>query len=84
MSDARLVPVPQYMRTTEPHITVGAYALGVPGGADTFRFEEHLGSAGGVGGGPVEVAGGAALRPEAIDHFEVRTADGRRLVTVTR
>lgn len=30
------------MRTTEPHITVGAYALGVLGGTDTFRFEEHL------------------------------------------
>ncbi|MBK3619610.1 hypothetical protein JHN50_34165, partial [Streptomyces sp. MBT98] len=41
-------------------------------------------SAGGAGDGPVEVSGGAALRPEGIDHFEVRTADGRRLVTVTR
>ncbi|RPK88057.1 MULTISPECIES: zf-HC2 domain-containing protein [Streptomyces] len=48
--------------------------------------EETVGSwsAGGAGGGPVEVSGGAALRPEGIDHFEVRTADGRRLVTVTR
>ncbi|MEW2064399.1 zf-HC2 domain-containing protein [Streptomyces sp. NPDC007002] len=48
--------------------------------------EETVGSwsAGGVQGGPVEVSGGAALRPEGIDHFEVRTADGRRLVTVTR
>ncbi|MBW3362582.1 anti-sigma factor family protein [Streptomyces microflavus] len=36
------------------------------------------------GGGLVEVDGGAALRPEAIDRFEVRTAGGRRLVTVTR
>ncbi|MFE2293747.1 zf-HC2 domain-containing protein [Streptomyces sp. NPDC059452] len=41
-------------------------------------------SAGGPGGGLVEVEGGAALRPESIDRFEVRTADGRRLVTVTR
>ncbi|MBT2898775.1 hypothetical protein HET64_19555, partial [Streptomyces sp. McG3] len=48
--------------------------------------EETVGSwsAGGVAGGPVEVSGGAALRPEGIDHFEVRTADGRRLVTATR
>ncbi|MFE3663188.1 zf-HC2 domain-containing protein [Streptomyces sp. NPDC059164] len=48
--------------------------------------EETVGSwsAGGAQGGPVEVSGGAALRPEGIDHFEVRTADGRRLVTVTR
>ncbi|MFD4024465.1 zf-HC2 domain-containing protein [Streptomyces sp. NPDC058576] len=48
--------------------------------------EETVGSwsAGGAGDGPVEVSGGAALRPEGIDHFEVRTADGRRLVTVTR
>ncbi|PCG85238.1 hypothetical protein CIB93_15570, partial [Streptomyces sp. WZ.A104] len=41
-------------------------------------------SARGAGGGPVEVSGGAALRPEGIDRFEVRTAEGRRLVTVTR
>ncbi|MEU2577599.1 anti-sigma factor family protein [Streptomyces anulatus] len=41
MSESRVVPVPQYMRTTEPHITVGAYALGVLGGA-AFRFVEHL------------------------------------------
>ncbi|MFD4224399.1 zf-HC2 domain-containing protein [Streptomyces griseus] len=48
--------------------------------------EETVGSwsAGGAGEGPVEVSGGAALRPEGIDHFEVRTAGGRRLVTVTR
>ncbi|MEU5970778.1 zf-HC2 domain-containing protein [Streptomyces globisporus] len=48
--------------------------------------EETVGSwsAGGAGDGPVEVSGGAALRPEGIDHFEVRTADGRRLVTVRR
>lgn len=223
VSDAWLVPVPQYMQTTEPHVRVGAYALGVLGSADTFRFEEHLAdcpgcrvragefagvrdglavvgppvvprpglaerltaavaagrrragrrrlalvaaavvlavggpvavaglsggpadgagtqrwsgtdgasgvaavvtaagrewgtavalevarvpvvgvcalvavgrdgseetvgswSAGGAGDGPVEVSGGAALRPEGIDHFEVRTADGRRLVTVRR
>lgn len=48
--------------------------------------EETVGSwsARGAGDDPVEVSGGAALRPEGIDHFEVRTADGRRLVTVTR
>ncbi|WP_411080170.1 zf-HC2 domain-containing protein [Streptomyces sp. cmx-18-6] len=48
--------------------------------------EETVGSwsAGGAADGPVEVSGGAALRPEGIDHFEVRTADGRRLVTVRR
>lgn len=48
--------------------------------------EETVGSwsAGAAGDGPVEVSGGAALRPEGIDRFEVRTADGRRLVTVRR
>ncbi|MEV6553176.1 zf-HC2 domain-containing protein [Streptomyces sp. NPDC051597] len=30
------------MRPLEPHRDVGAYALGVLGAADTFRFEEHL------------------------------------------
>ncbi|MFI7895837.1 zf-HC2 domain-containing protein [Streptomyces sp. CACIS-1.16CA] len=62
---------------------VGACAL-VAVGRD--GSEETVGSwsAGGAEGGPVEVSGGAALRPEGIDHFEVRTADGRRLVTVTR
>ncbi|WP_374105589.1 zf-HC2 domain-containing protein [Streptomyces sp. McG3] len=30
------------MQTTEPHIRVGAYALGALGSADAFRFEEHL------------------------------------------
>lgn len=30
------------MRTPEPHRNVGAYALGVLGAADAFRFEEHL------------------------------------------
>ncbi|WP_392674445.1 anti-sigma factor family protein [Streptomyces sp. LN785] len=30
------------MRTPEPHRHVGAYALGVLGAADAFRFEEHL------------------------------------------
>ncbi|MDX2921129.1 hypothetical protein PV370_24795 [Streptomyces sp. NE06-03C] len=62
---------------------VGACAL-VAVGRD--GSEETVGSwsAGGAEDGPVEVSGGAALRPEGIDHFEVRTADGRRLVTVTR
>ncbi|MGW8982950.1 zf-HC2 domain-containing protein [Streptomyces parvus] len=62
---------------------VGACAL-VAVGRD--GSEETVGSwsAGGAKDGPVEVSGGAALRPEGIDHFEVRTADGRRLVTVTR
>ncbi|WP_327371620.1 zf-HC2 domain-containing protein [Streptomyces sp. NBC_01217] len=38
------------------------------------------------GPGPehVVVRGGAALRPESIDHFEVRTAGGRRLLRITR
>ena len=36
------------------------------------------------GGEPVRVSGGAALRPDGIDRFEVRTALGRRLVTLTR
>ncbi|WP_308294586.1 zf-HC2 domain-containing protein [Streptomyces sp. RKAG290] len=31
------------MRTPELHRDVGAYALGVLGAADAFRFEEHLG-----------------------------------------
>lgn len=30
------------------------------------------------------MSGGAALRTEGIDHFEVRPADGRWLVTVER
>lgn len=30
------------MRIPEPHRNVGAYALGVLGAADAFRFEEHL------------------------------------------
>ncbi|MFE5095716.1 hypothetical protein ACFRCI_36605 [Streptomyces sp. NPDC056638] len=33
---------------------------------------------------PVVVRGGAALRPEGIDHFEVRTAAGKRLLRITR
>ncbi|MFR9800533.1 zf-HC2 domain-containing protein [Streptomyces sp. MS06] len=32
--------------------------------------------------GPSTLQGGAALHPDQIDHYEVRTADGRRLVTV--
>jgi hypothetical protein len=34
------------------------------------------------GKAPLLTTGGAALRPDQIDHFEVRTADGRRLVTI--
>ncbi|MEU1126831.1 zf-HC2 domain-containing protein, partial [Streptomyces sp. NPDC005899] len=30
------------MRTTDCHQDAGAYALGVLGAADAFRFEEHL------------------------------------------
>ena len=41
-------------------------------------------SEGGSGGEPVSVRGGAALRPADIDHFEVRAANGTRLVKVTR
>lgn len=33
---------------------------------------------------PVSVQGGAALRPADIDHFEVRAADGQRLLRLTR
>ncbi|MFD5032363.1 zf-HC2 domain-containing protein [Streptomyces sp. NPDC058220] len=33
-------------------------------------------------GSPLVTRGGAALRPDQIDHFEVRAADGRRLVTI--
>lgn len=33
---------------------------------------------------PVTVRGGSATAPAGIDHFEVRSADGRRLVTVRR
>ncbi|MER5687027.1 zf-HC2 domain-containing protein [Streptomyces sp. NPDC002205] len=42
MSDSRAGSVPDGMRTPEPHRNVGAYALGVLGAADAFRFEEHL------------------------------------------
>ncbi|MFC9247470.1 zf-HC2 domain-containing protein [Streptomyces sp. NPDC057136] len=41
-------------------------------------------SVGRPGEEPVRVSGGAALRPDAIDRFEVRTARGQRLVTLTR
>ncbi|MEU2826571.1 zf-HC2 domain-containing protein [Streptomyces bacillaris] len=68
---------------------VGVEAVGVCAlvavGRDGSEETVSSWSAGGAGaGGLVEVAGGAALRPEGIDHFEVRTADGRRLVTVVR
>jgi hypothetical protein len=33
-------------------------------------------------GKPLITHGGAALQPALIDHFEIRTADGRRLVTI--
>lgn len=42
LSDLRAGSVPDGMRTPEPHRNVGAYALGVLGAADAFRFEEHL------------------------------------------
>ncbi|MDX3855115.1 zf-HC2 domain-containing protein [Streptomyces sp. AK02-01A] len=35
-----------------------------------------------AGQGPLITGGGAALRPDEIDHFEVRTADGHRLMTI--
>ncbi|MFG2629091.1 zf-HC2 domain-containing protein [Streptomyces sp. NPDC048473] len=38
----------------------------------------------GPGPEPVVVRGGAALRPDGIDHFEVRTAGGQRLLRITR
>ncbi|MFD8730403.1 MULTISPECIES: zf-HC2 domain-containing protein [unclassified Streptomyces] len=62
---------------------VGVCAL-IAVGRDGSEETVSSWSAGGAGGGLVEVSGGAALRPEGIDHFEVRTADGRRLVTVER
>ncbi|MEV4970783.1 anti-sigma factor family protein [Streptomyces scopuliridis] len=33
---------------------------------------------------PLVTRGGAALRPSEIDHFEVRTSDGRRVMTIGR
>lgn len=41
-------------------------------------------SSAGAGADPVRMSGGAALRPEAIAGFEVRTAAGRRLLRLTR
>ncbi|MFJ2092858.1 zf-HC2 domain-containing protein [Streptomyces sp. NPDC087901] len=41
-------------------------------------------SSAGAGEGPLQVSGGAALRPGAIARFEVRTAAGRRLLRLTR
>lgn len=41
-------------------------------------------SSGGPGGEPLRLSGGAALRPGAIDRFEVRTAAGRPLLRLTR
>ncbi|MYR94522.1 MULTISPECIES: zf-HC2 domain-containing protein [unclassified Streptomyces] len=62
---------------------VGVCAL-IAVGRDGSEETVSSWSARGAGDGLVEVSGGAALRPEGIDHFEVRTADGRRLVTVER
>lgn len=55
-------------------------AVGRDGTEETVSTWSEAGS----GEEPVAVRGGAALRPADIDHFEVRAADGRRLVTVTR
>ncbi|MFD3969846.1 zf-HC2 domain-containing protein [Streptomyces cyaneofuscatus] len=62
---------------------VGVCAL-IAVGRDGSEETVSSWSAGGAGDGLVAVSGGAALRPEGIDHFEVRTADGRRLMTVER
>ncbi|MFJ4969887.1 zf-HC2 domain-containing protein [Streptomyces sp. NPDC088755] len=62
---------------------VGVCAL-VAVGRDGSEETVSSWSAGGAGDGLVEVEGGSALRPEGIDRFEVRTAGGRRLVTVER
>ncbi|MFD8059999.1 zf-HC2 domain-containing protein [Streptomyces cyaneofuscatus] len=62
---------------------VGVCAL-IAVGRDGSEETVSSWSAGGAGDSLVEVSGGAALRPESIDHFEVRTADGRRLMTVER
>lgn len=42
MSDSGLRYVPETMRTLDLHRDVGAYALGVLGPRDAFRFEDHL------------------------------------------
>jgi hypothetical protein len=34
------------------------------------------------GRAPLRTMGGASLRPDQIDHFEIRTGDGRRVVTI--
>ncbi|MFF2718583.1 zf-HC2 domain-containing protein [Streptomyces sp. NPDC058011] len=62
---------------------VGVCAL-IAVGRDGSEETVSSWSARGAADGLVEVEGGAALRPEGIDRFEVRTADGRRLVTVER
>lgn len=55
-------------------------AVGRDGAEDTVATWTSTGP----GGGPLRVDGGAALRPEAIARFEVRTASGRRLLELTR
>ncbi|MET9927499.1 MULTISPECIES: zf-HC2 domain-containing protein [unclassified Streptomyces] len=62
---------------------VGVCAL-IAVGRDGSEETVSSWSARGAADGLVEVEGGAALRPEGIDRFEVRTANGRRLVTVER
>ncbi|MEU3187947.1 zf-HC2 domain-containing protein [Streptomyces sp. NPDC006923] len=53
-------------------------AVGLDGSRETVTtWAARAGQA-----GPLITGGGAALRPDEIDHFEVRTADGRRLMTI--
>lgn len=51
-------------------------AVGRDGGEETVATW----SSAGPGGEPLRLSGGAALRPGAIGRFEVRTAEGRRLL----
>jgi hypothetical protein len=53
-------------------------------GRDGSRETVTTWAAPGDAGKPLLTRGGAALPPDRIDHFEVRTADGRRLMTIDK
>ncbi|MER6120146.1 zf-HC2 domain-containing protein [Streptomyces sp. NPDC001743] len=61
MSDSRAVSVREGMCSPQHRRDVGAYALGVLGPADAFRFEEHLEGCPLCAGGMVEFGGVAAV-----------------------